>query len=938
MSHEDRAGLRRAGMAFALTVLGLGTLVLVPGSPLRNDGGGFLPESPCWTDPVRRVLPARRARAGVRPGHRVARPRGGRAARHGRGGPGHGAVHRPRVRPGAVRRAVHVVARRVVDGRVRCVAAEPARPHGVRGGHRVHRPGLAAEPLHHVGILDVDDHGRGVRAVVRTARYEPAFTQAAFRVGDSATQIITPLNPYVVLVLAMLRRYEPEAGLGRSSPGSCRTRSASGSRGCSCCRCGSSSTCRSGPASSRGCDVPFAGEPSPLLSDPTGLCAGTWTGTPRSCCDGWSPERGAGPVPRSPRVVTARARAALGCTRRFWIRHVFCGEAVDFSWPGSAEQEWVPGPDATVESLSAFHRAEHENSLRVLRSHDPATPAARDHGGTGTRPTLAWIGFHLLQESARHAGHATSAGNCSTGRPGSTRDPSEVVARQGCGLPPAVADDLQDGVGGEVVPVAEDRATHDLPQVRPRHPGRQVRGGPRRSPPRRPGSPRRTGRTTGAGSPRTPRGRARRGGRRRRTAPTGSRPRRGRRGRSCSPGSGRRGTPPCRRGRRGSPRAPSPARPPCGPRGRGRRPRGRRRRGRGRWSPVDLPQHAGGRGASTMMTVNPPPVPGRRRGSGRSSPRRVDRPAAPRGSCRAQGAQEVRARGQRRDVRVDLGPHVRGQHEVLAPAGTEGGGFQLQRQVGVGVQHPAAVEPLVPPRRASRASASVRAAAWSPAGTAPAATPAAVRTRARPAARRRRRRWRCRPGRTPPPKWAPRRARRAGRCAATWEFVVLDGTEDAPCRSTRSASAAPTDTARVFVRSTRSETSAVCGRRRWVSTNPLAVVVERLPPERTSPSTVSARRTSADSVANRRDRAAGRGSWSSRGRRVGVIQVGHRTTLRPDRCPRYGRCGDVRERPGVPRCLPCRRATRRVRPGRRPRPRAGTRGRGSPRCPAGCPP
>ncbi|MFK5690818.1 AbgT family transporter [Ornithinimicrobium sp. LYQ92] len=43
---------------------------------------------------------------------------------------------------------------------------------------------------------------------------EPAFTQAAFRVGDSATQIITPLNPYMIVILGLLRRYEPDAGLG----------------------------------------------------------------------------------------------------------------------------------------------------------------------------------------------------------------------------------------------------------------------------------------------------------------------------------------------------------------------------------------------------------------------------------------------------------------------------------------------------------------------------------------------------------------------------------------------------------------------------------------------------------------------------------------------------------------------------------------------------
>ncbi|MCQ9367182.1 AbgT family transporter [Brevibacterium sp. 50QC2O2] len=44
--------------------------------------------------------------------------------------------------------------------------------------------------------------------------YEPAFTQAAFRVGDSATQVMTPMNPYMVVLLGMLRRYEPSAGLG----------------------------------------------------------------------------------------------------------------------------------------------------------------------------------------------------------------------------------------------------------------------------------------------------------------------------------------------------------------------------------------------------------------------------------------------------------------------------------------------------------------------------------------------------------------------------------------------------------------------------------------------------------------------------------------------------------------------------------------------------
>ncbi|GAA1434889.1 AbgT family transporter [Microlunatus lacustris] len=44
--------------------------------------------------------------------------------------------------------------------------------------------------------------------------FEPGFIQGAFRVGDSATQVITPMNPYIFVFLMLLKRYEPRAGLG----------------------------------------------------------------------------------------------------------------------------------------------------------------------------------------------------------------------------------------------------------------------------------------------------------------------------------------------------------------------------------------------------------------------------------------------------------------------------------------------------------------------------------------------------------------------------------------------------------------------------------------------------------------------------------------------------------------------------------------------------
>ena len=42
----------------------------------------------------------------------------------------------------------------------------------------------------------------------------PELTQVAYRIGDSVSNIITPLNPYVVIILVFMKRYAPTAGIG----------------------------------------------------------------------------------------------------------------------------------------------------------------------------------------------------------------------------------------------------------------------------------------------------------------------------------------------------------------------------------------------------------------------------------------------------------------------------------------------------------------------------------------------------------------------------------------------------------------------------------------------------------------------------------------------------------------------------------------------------
>ncbi|NAZ82619.1 DUF664 domain-containing protein [Kineococcus sp. R8] len=164
--------------------------------------------------------------------------------------------------------------------------------------------------------------------------------------------------------------------------------------------------------------MPFAGEPDPRGPDVVSLAVDylDWCGSVLlRRLDGLDDLQ-------LRRSVVPSGWSALGlvkhsaATRRYWVRHVFEGDDVDFSWPGSAEQEWEVTPDDTGEHLRSFYRQEHEHSLRVFRGSPPSTVSARDYGGTGVRPTLAWILLHLVQESARHAGHLDISRELTDGR------------------------------------------------------------------------------------------------------------------------------------------------------------------------------------------------------------------------------------------------------------------------------------------------------------------------------------------------------------------------------------------------------------------------------------------------------------------------------------------------------------------------------------------
>nr|MBP9947972.1 AbgT family transporter [Vicinamibacteria bacterium] len=44
--------------------------------------------------------------------------------------------------------------------------------------------------------------------------YTPELTQAAFRVGDSVSNIVSPMMSYFALIVAFFERYDKRAGMG----------------------------------------------------------------------------------------------------------------------------------------------------------------------------------------------------------------------------------------------------------------------------------------------------------------------------------------------------------------------------------------------------------------------------------------------------------------------------------------------------------------------------------------------------------------------------------------------------------------------------------------------------------------------------------------------------------------------------------------------------
>lgn len=103
----------------------------------------------------------------------------------------------------------------------------------------------------------------------------------------------------------------------------------------------------------------------------------------------------------------------LGYAERLWIRVIFAGEAMDMAWRRAMFDD--PPAGWGVEEIADFYRRETAATDLVL---DGA--ASFDEASRGEiRPTtLRWVVTHVLEETARHAGHMDITRELLDGRTG----------------------------------------------------------------------------------------------------------------------------------------------------------------------------------------------------------------------------------------------------------------------------------------------------------------------------------------------------------------------------------------------------------------------------------------------------------------------------------------------------------------------------------------
>jgi uncharacterized damage-inducible protein DinB len=97
----------------------------------------------------------------------------------------------------------------------------------------------------------------------------------------------------------------------------------------------------------------------------------------------------------------------LAEVERWWFRMVFAGETITTIWcDDDVERDFNVTADDTLAEAIDSYREECERANRIIEAAALDDLAAGSAERPGVHPSMRWIVTHMIEETARHNGHA----------------------------------------------------------------------------------------------------------------------------------------------------------------------------------------------------------------------------------------------------------------------------------------------------------------------------------------------------------------------------------------------------------------------------------------------------------------------------------------------------------------------------------------------------
>ena len=97
----------------------------------------------------------------------------------------------------------------------------------------------------------------------------------------------------------------------------------------------------------------------------------------------------------------------LAYVERSWFQEVWDGQEVSYPWTKQdPDADWRIEPDETTEDVLALYDRECDRSRAIVAAASSLDDLAEHPRHRGWKMSRRWILIHMIEETARHVGHA----------------------------------------------------------------------------------------------------------------------------------------------------------------------------------------------------------------------------------------------------------------------------------------------------------------------------------------------------------------------------------------------------------------------------------------------------------------------------------------------------------------------------------------------------